>query len=164
MVPRPEKPTRRSTAQRIEIRRQVQTANDARQREIDLRMRATKIHLALEQIDAALLSGDDFADPQARAELLSYLQSWTRVLGEPATEDAQAPQDDNAQAPDAPRWIHTANPPTTTVAQLVQPVQPTRHQDGSVSYPIAFPGWANATYRQNTPCTCDSCRCSRASK
>lgn len=23
---------------------------------------------------------------------------------------------------------------------------------------------ANATYRQNTPCTCDSCRCSRASK
>ena len=97
MVPRPEKPTRRSTAQRIEIRRQVQTANDARQREIDLRMRATKIHLALEQIDAALLSGDDFADPQARAELLSYLQSWTRVLGEPATEDAQAPQDDSVR-------------------------------------------------------------------
>lgn len=96
MAPRrPDKPTRKSQAQRtkarIEIRRRVEQipANrqidlerareiaNQRDRQIDLSMRATKIHLALEEIDAALLSGDDFEDPQARAELPAKLD--TRV-------------------------------------------------------------------------------------
>jgi hypothetical protein len=38
---------------------------------------------AIQEIDAAVFSGDTFEDPEARAELQAYVERWTRYLAEP---------------------------------------------------------------------------------
>lgn len=39
-----------------------------------------KVVQAIQEIDAAVYSGDTFEDPEARAELLIYAQAWVRKL------------------------------------------------------------------------------------
>lgn len=38
---------------------------------------------AIQEIDAAVFNGDTFEEPEARAELLEYVNSWLRRLSEP---------------------------------------------------------------------------------
>jgi hypothetical protein len=49
---------------------------------------------AIQEIDAAVFNGDTFEDPEARAELQSYLERWTRRLAEPIIEADDAEEDD----------------------------------------------------------------------
>jgi hypothetical protein len=46
-----------------------------------------KVKQALEEIDAAVFNGDTFEDEEARNELLDYISSWKREVGEVDEED-----------------------------------------------------------------------------
>ena len=39
-----------------------------------------KVEQAIQEIDAAVFSGDTFEDAEARAELIGYLERWLREL------------------------------------------------------------------------------------
>ncbi len=45
-----------------------------------------KLAHAIQEIDAAVFNGDTFDDPDARAELLHYIERWTRELHETHAE------------------------------------------------------------------------------
>ena len=51
------------------------------------------VERAIQEIDAAVFNGDTFEDPEARAELQSYLERWTRRLAEPIITGDE-PEDD----------------------------------------------------------------------
>jgi len=56
-----------------------------------------KVASAIEEIDAAVFSGDTFEDPAARALLLERMAAWTRELApveEPAEQVAEPGDDD----------------------------------------------------------------------
>lgn len=44
------------------------------------------VERAIQEIDAAVFSGDTFEDPEARVELKAYLERWLRQLAELADE------------------------------------------------------------------------------
>lgn len=56
-----------------------------------------KVASAIEEIDAAVFSGDTFEDPVARASLLEHMAAWTRELApvEEAVEQVAEPGDDD---------------------------------------------------------------------
>lgn len=56
-----------------------------------------KVASAIEEIDAAVFSGDTFEDPAARAKLVEYMAAWTRELApvEDAAEQVAEPGDDD---------------------------------------------------------------------
>jgi hypothetical protein len=51
-----------------------------------------KVKQALEEIDAALYSGDTFYDGEARAELYEYVCSWQRRIDE-IDEESDGPDE-----------------------------------------------------------------------
>jgi len=48
---------------------------------------------AIQQIDAAVFSGDTFDEPEARAELVEYIERWTRRLAEPIEVESEPAYD-----------------------------------------------------------------------
>lgn len=42
---------------------------------------------AIQEIDAAVFNGDTFEEPEARKELIEYIESWLRRLSEPITTE-----------------------------------------------------------------------------
>jgi aminoglycoside phosphotransferase (APT) family kinase protein len=55
---------------------------------------------AIQQIDAALFNGDTFDDPENRAELKRYVESWLRCIEE---DEQRFPDDDDDE--DAPEVL-----------------------------------------------------------
>ncbi len=47
-----------------------------------IRAAHTNVAAAIQEIDAALFSGDTFEEPTARAELAAYLERWTKQLAD----------------------------------------------------------------------------------
>jgi hypothetical protein len=45
-----------------------------------------KVEAAIQEIDAAVFSGDTFEEPTARAELLEYARRWIRELDDDASK------------------------------------------------------------------------------